>query len=39
VRQAVGVVDIFITGETAEHRLAQQPGQQVAGVLAAAAFR
>ena len=37
--QALGVVDVLVAGEAAEHGLAQQPGQQVAGVLAAAAFR
>jgi hypothetical protein len=39
VREAVGVVDILIARETAEHRLAQQAGQQVARVPAATAFR
>ena len=37
--EAFSVVDILIPGEAAEHRLAQQTGQQVAGVLATAAFR
>ena len=32
-------VHIFIPGETAEHGLAEQAGQQMAGVLAPAAFR
>jgi len=37
--QAVGVIDVLIAGKTAEHRLAQQSCQQVAGVLAAPALR
>ena len=37
--QAIGVVHILIPGEAPEHRLPQQPGQQVPGVPAAAAFR
>lgn len=39
MRQAFGIVHVFITRETPEHGLAQQTGQQVAGVLARAAFR
>ena len=39
VGQALGVVDVLVAGEAAEHGLAQQPGQQVAGVPAAAALR
>jgi len=39
VRQAIGVVHVLIAGETAEHGLPKQPGQQVAGVLATAALR
>ena len=37
--QGLGVVDVLVSGEAAEHGLAQQPGQEVAGVLAVAAFR
>ena len=39
MRQALGVVNVLVAGEAAEHGLAQQPGQQMAGVRAAAAFR
>jgi hypothetical protein len=38
VRQTVGIVDILIAGEPAEHRLAEQPYQQMSGVLAAPTF-
>jgi hypothetical protein len=34
MRQPVGVVDVLVSGEAAEHGLAQQPGQQVPSVLA-----
>ena len=37
--QAIGIVDVLISGEAAEHRLAKQARQQVAGVLATAALR
>ena len=37
--ETFSVVHILIAGEAAEHRLAQQAGQQVTGVLATAAFR
>ncbi len=37
--ETIGVVHVFIPGETAKHGLAEQPGQHVPGVLAAAAFR
>ena len=36
--QTIGVVHVLIAGEAAEHRLAEQAGQQVPGVLAAAAL-
>lgn len=39
MRQTVGIVHILIPGEAAKHRLAKQPGQQVAGILAPAALR
>jgi hypothetical protein len=39
VGQPIGVVDILVAGQAAEHGLTQQPGQQVTGVLAAAAVR
>ena len=39
MRNAGSVVDVLVTREAAEHRLTQQPGQHVPGVLAAAAFR
>ena len=39
MRQTFGIVDILIAGEAAEHGLAQQAGQHVAGVLATAALR
>ena len=39
MRQAIGVVHILVAGETAEHGLTEEPGQQVAGILATAAFR
>ena len=39
MRQALGVVDVLVAGEAAEHGLAQQPGQRLAGVRAAEAFR
>jgi hypothetical protein len=39
MRQAIGVVHVLIAGEAAEHGLAKQRSQQVAGVLATAAFR
>jgi hypothetical protein len=38
VRQTVGIVDIFIAGEPTEHRLAEQPYQQMPSVLAAPTF-
>jgi hypothetical protein len=37
--QTVGIVHILIAGETAKHRLAKQPSQHVARVLATAALR
>jgi hypothetical protein len=39
MRQAIGIVDVLIAGEAAEHRLPKQASQQVAGILATAALR
>jgi hypothetical protein len=39
VGETLGVVDILIAGEAAEYGLAEQTGQQMAGVLATAALR
>lgn len=39
MRQPVGIVDVLVSGEAAEHGLAQQPGQHVTGVLAPATVR
>lgn len=39
VRQTFGIVHILLAGEASEHRLAQQSGQQVVGILATAAFQ
>jgi hypothetical protein len=39
MRQAIGVVHILISGQTTEHRLPQQRGQQTPGVPAVVAFR
>ena len=39
VCQTISVVDVLIAGKPAEHGLAKQTSQQVAGVLAAAALR
>lgn len=36
VTQALGIVDIFVAGEPAEHRLSQQPDQRVSPILASA---
>ena len=37
--QTLGVVDILIAGEAAEHGLTKQTSQQVTGILASAALR
>ena len=37
--ETIGVVHVFIPGETAKHGLTEQPGQHVPGVLATAALR
>ena len=34
--QALGVVDIFVSGKPSEHRLSQEPDQRVSTVLASA---
>jgi hypothetical protein len=34
--QALGVVDIFVSGKPSEHRLSQKPDQRVSTVLASA---
>ena len=39
VRKAIGIVDVLVASEAAEHGLAKQTGQQVTGILAAAALR
>jgi len=39
MREALGVVHILIAGEAAEHRLPQQPGEEMAGVATSAGFR
>jgi hypothetical protein len=39
VGETFGVVHVLVTSEAAEHRLPQQAGQQVVGVLASTAFR
>ena len=39
VREPLGVVDIFVAGEPPKHRLAEQPAQLVAAVLATAAVK
>ena len=39
MRKTIGVVHVLISGETTEHRLPQQPGQQMPCVPATATFR
>ena len=39
LRETLGVVHVLVSGKTTEHRLPQEPHQEVAGVLAAPHLR
>ena len=38
-RETLGVIDIFVTGETIEHRLAKKPHEEMSSVLSASRLR